>query len=186
MDYKVIIKNQEPELEKAIDYLKTEVSSIRTSSASPSLLENLVVEVYGGKYKIQELATISIPEPRSLIIEPWDKQTLNIIEKVIRESDLGLNPVVDGERIRLNFPQLTQERREEFIKVLKKKTEEAHIKIRQARENIWEEIKKAEKGGELREDDKFNAKDDLQKLVDEYNKKVNEMEEKKEKELLSS
>ena len=186
MDYKKIIEKNKPEFEKALEFFKTEISAIRTGKATPALVEDLIVEVYDGKFRMQELATITAPEPRVLVIQPWDRQVIQKIENAIRKNNLGLNPIVEGQQIRLNFPSLTEERRREFIKLLKQKAEESRIKIRRLRENIWEEIQKMEKEGEIREDDKFRGKEELQKTTDEYNKKIEDIEKKKEGELLTS
>ena len=137
------------------------------------------------KMTIKELATINAPEPRSLVIQPWDKAVVAAIEGAIRKSELGLNPVVDGQIIRLNIPSLTEERRKEFIKLLKQKTEEARVKIRRIREEIWHKAQSMEHAHEISEDDKCQAKDDLQKLVDDFNKKIEDLEKKKEQELMA-
>jgi len=186
MNYKDLLDKQKIELDDTVDFYKSNISSIRTGRATSAILDDVVVEAYDSKFKIQELATISVPEPRSLIIQPWDKQTIPFIEKAITSSDLGLSPIVDGQQIRLNFPPLTEERRREFIKVLNKKTEETRVRIRQVREHIWSEVQKLEKEGEIREDDKFRAKDDIQEMVEEYNKKIEDLEKNKEEELLTS
>ncbi len=184
MSYRDLLEKKKPEFESIVNFYKSEISNIRTGRANPALVEDLVVEIYGSKYRIQELASISAPETKSLIIQPWDKQSVSLIESAIKKSNLGLNPVVDGQQIRLNFPSLTEERRRGFIKLLKQKTEEAKVKIRKIRENIWDEIQDLEEKGQIREDDKFRAKDELQKTVDDYNRKTEELEKKKEKELL--
>lgn len=186
MNYQEITNKTRQEFEGVISFYKSDIAGIRTGRATPALVEDIIVEIYNGKYSIKELATITAPEPKSLVIQPWDKQTFGPIENAIRKSSLGLNPVTDSEQIRLNLPSLTEERRKEFIKLLKQKTEDSRIKIRQIREESWDKIQKLEKEGEIREDDKFRAKEELQKLVDEYNKKIEDIEKKKEGELLNS
>lgn len=185
MTTKDLINQKKSNFDAVLDFYKTDIASIRTGRATPVLVEDIVVDAYGQKMQIKELATITVPEPRSLLIQPWDKGVISAIEGAIRKSDLGLNPVVDGQAIRLNIPSLTEERRKEFIKLLKQKTEESRVKLRRIREEIWDKIQAMERDHEIREDDKFKAKEDLQKIIDEYNKKIEELEKKKEQELLT-
>ena len=185
MTTKEIFNQKKPLFDGILDFYKNDIASIRTGRATPSLVEEIVVDCYGQKMHIKELASLSVPEPRTLAIQPWDKSVVDLIAKAIRESGVGLNPVVDGQIIRLNIPSLTEERRKEFIKLLKQKSEEAKVKIRKIREEIWDKIQRLEKDGEIREDDKFKGKEDLQKIVDDYNKKIEDLEKKKEAELLN-
>lgn len=182
---KELINQKKSSFDGVLDFYKNDIASIRTGRATPALVEDVVVDVYGQKMHIKELATITAPEPRSVLIQPWDKGVVEAIGGAIRKSDIGLNPVVDGQTIRLNIPPLTEERRKEFIKLLKQKSEGSRVKIRHIREEIWDKIQKMEKDGEIREDDKFKGRDELQKIVDEYNKKIEELETKKETELLT-
>ncbi|MDO8495496.1 MAG: ribosome recycling factor [bacterium] len=179
------INAHKPDFEKVVEHFKAESAGIRTGRAASSLVDELSVEHYGGKYQLKELASISIPEPRTILIQPWDKSALDSILKAIKSSNLGLNPVSDAQGIRLMMPALNEERRKEFIKLLSQKAEEAHIAIRRVRGEIWDDIQEQEKTGTVRESEKFKAKDDLQKIVDEYNKKIEDLEKKKEQELLS-
>jgi ribosome recycling factor len=179
------LNKHKPEFEKVVEHFKTEVAAIRTGRAVSSLVDELSVDHYGGKYQLKELASISIPEPRTILIQPWDKSALDSILKAIQSSHLGLNPISDAQGIRLMMPSLTEDRRKELIKLLKQKAEEAHITIRRVRGEIWDDIQEQEKAGTVRESEKFKAKDDLQKLTDEYNKKIDEQEKKKEQELSS-
>lgn len=183
MAIKDLFNQKKLEFEKVLDFYKSDIASIRTGRATPVLVEDVAVEAYGQKMTLKELATITTPEPRLLLIQPWDKGVLQIIENAIRKSEIGLSPVVDGQTIRLNIPPLTEERRREFIKLLKQKTEDARVKIRRIREDTWHKIQAMERGQEIREDEKFKAKDELQKMVDEYNKTIEELEKKKEAEL---
>jgi len=185
MDSKTYINSKKGEFEKVLEFYKVDIASIRTGRATPALVDEILVEYYGQKMHVKELASMSVPEPRTLVIQPWDKGAIEPISTAIRKSDLGLNPVAEGQVIRLNIPSLTEERRKEFIKLLKQKTEECRIKIRKVREEVWDKIQKMEKEGEIREDDKFRAKDDIQKLTDDYNKKIEDLEKKKENELMS-
>ncbi len=185
MTAKDLINQRKSDFERAFDFYKNDIASIRTGRATPSLVENIEVDYYDQKLRVKELASISAPEPRTLVIQPWDKNATEPIASAVRKGELGLNPVIDGQIIHLNIPPLTEERRKEFIKVLKQKTEQTRMKIRHVREDLWNKIQHLERGHEIREDEKFRAKDDLQKLVDDYNKKLEELEKKKESELLT-
>lgn len=177
------IDQHKKEFDKAIEHFKGEAGSIRTGRAASSLVDEISVEYYGGKYQIKELATISIPESKVILIQPWDKNAVDAIIKGIKASNLGLNPISDNHGIRLVMPALTEERRREFIKLLKQKTEEARIAVRRVRGEIWDDVQEKEKNHAISENEKFKAKNDLQKIVDEYNKKIEEIEKKKEEEL---
>ena len=185
MTPKDLINQKKPGFDAVFDFYKTDITTIRTGRATPAIVEDIVVDAYGQKMHIKELATITAPEPRSLVIQPWDKGVVEAISGAIRKSEIGLNPVVDGQTIRLNIPSLTEERRREFIKLLKQKTEESRVKLRRIREEIWNKVQEMEHNHEISEDDKFKAKDDLQKLIDDYNKKIEELEKKKEQELMN-
>ncbi len=185
MTVKDVLNQKKPSFEGVLDFYKNDISTIRTGRANPALVEDVIVDVYGQKMHIKELATITTPEPRSILIQPWDKGVLEAISGAIRKSDIGLSPIVDGQSVRLNIPALTEERRKEFIKLLKQKSEESRVKIRRVREEIWDKVQTMEKNHEIREDDKFKAREDLQKIIDDYNKKIEELESKKEKELMS-
>ena len=185
MNTKDLINQKKSGFDGVLAFYQKDISNIRTGRATPSLVEDITLDAYGQKMTIKELATINAPEPRSLVIQPWDKGVVAAIAGAIRKSDLGLNPVVDGQIIRLNIPPLTEERRKEFIKLLKQKTEESRVKIRRLREEIWHKVQTMEQAHEINEDDKFKAKEDLQKLVDDYNKKIEELEKKKELEVMS-
>ncbi|MCD6149242.1 ribosome recycling factor [bacterium] len=178
-----IIKNKEGEFEKAVEYFKTETGKLRTGRASAALVENLPVDYYGNKTPLKQVASINIPEPRLIVIQPWDTDSLANIEAAIKMSDLNLNPNNDGKVIRINIPPLNEERRAELVKVLNQKAEEARISIRGIREEIWEEIQELEKAGKITEDDKFQGKERLQEAVDEYNKKVEDIRKRKEEEI---
>lgn len=182
--YKEAIEKKKAELEKTIEHFKEELNQLRTGRASVALVDNLLVDYYGAKSPLKQVASISVPEPRTIAIAPWDKDSLVNIEKAIRESQLNLNPNNDGQVIRINIPALNEERRKELVKVLNQKAEEARITIRKHREDAWEEIQKMEKGGVIGEDDKFAGKDKLQEMVDAYNKKVEEIRTKKEEEIM--
>lgn len=180
-----IINKRKDDLEKAIEHFKEETGKLRTGRANPSLVEGLLVDYYGTKTPLKQIASINTPEPRTIAIQPWDRGALAAIESAIRESDLNLNPNNDGTLVRINIPMLTEERRREMVKVLNQKGEEARISVRSIREEIWKEIQEAEKRGEISEDDKFKGKDEIQKIVDEYNKKIEEIRAKKENEMMT-
>jgi ribosome recycling factor len=183
--YKKIIDNKKIDFEDAIEHLNVEMGKIRTGRANPVLVEGLVVDYYGTKTPLKQIASINAPEARLLVIQPWDKGALVYIESALRESDLGFNPNNDGQVIRINIPALTEERRKELVKALNQRSEDAKISIRNIREESWKEIQEAEKEGKMSEDDKFSGKDYLQKIVDEYNEKIEEIREKKEREIMT-
>lgn len=182
---KTIIESKKQDLDKTVEHLLVEMGKIRTGRANPALVENLMIDYFGSKTPLKQVASINAPEARLLVIQPWDKSSLAAIEQAMRESDLNLNPNNDGQVIRINIPPLTEERRKELVKLLNQRAEDAKISIRNIREEAWKEIQNMEKEGKISEDDKFSGKDQLQKVIDEYNKKIDETREKKEKEILT-
>lgn len=184
--YQELIKEKRKEFDAAVEWAKAEAGSIRTGRANPDMVTELPVEYLGTPLKIKEVAAVSTPTPREILIQPWDKQALAGIEKAIRESSLGLAPVVDGVSVRLTIPSLTEERRKEYTKLLGTKIEEARIRIRHVREDILKKVQAAVKEGEAREDESRLAKDALQKVMDEYNGKLDELQKRKEAELMSA
>lgn len=183
MEYKEIINKVKPEMEKVISFLEKELAKIRTGRASASLVEDIVVDCFGQKFPLKQLASISSPEPKQIIIQPWDKSYIEGIEKAISKSSLGAAPIVDKDIIRISLPPLSEEYRKTLARMLSEKQEEAKKTIRHWRGEAWEQVQNETKTGEIREDDKFRAKDELQKIVDEYNKKIEEMGERKKKEI---
>lgn len=183
MDYKEIIKKIRPELEKVVQFLEGELAKIRTNRAAPSLVEDIQVECFGQKFPLKQLGAISSSGPRQISIQPWDKSYVESIEKALEKSAIGASPVVDKDIIRLNFPPLTEEFRKDLARLLSEKKEQAGKTIRRWREEAWKEIQDKTREGEIREDDKFRAKDELQELVDEYNEKSEALVEKKKKEI---
>jgi ribosome recycling factor len=179
------IDSKKENFEAAITHLREECNKIRTGRANPGLVENLMVDYYGTKTPLKQIANISIPEPRQIMIQPWDRGALPLIETAIRESDLNLNPGNDGLGIRLVLPQLNEETRRDLVKVLNNRAEEARITIRNVREDIWKEIVDLEKAGTVSEDDKFTGKDTLQKVVDEYNQAIEDIRKKKETDVMT-
>jgi ribosome recycling factor len=172
MDPDEILMNAEEGMEKAVDYMTHEFASIRTGKASPALVEGIDVEAYGSMMKIKQLAVISTPEPRMLVINPFDASTVQAIEKAIKESKIGINPSVDGKIIRLPIPALSEERRRDLVKTCKTIAEETRVRIRAARRDGMEGLKKAQKEGTITEDDLGTYEKDVQKLTDDYGKKV--------------
>jgi ribosome recycling factor len=159
--------------------------TIRTGRAHPSFVEAVKVDYYGTKTPLRQLASIATPEPRLIVVQPWDKGSMDMIEKAILASDIGITPTNDGKVIRLSMPQLTQERRDELIKVLHRIAEEGKVSLRNTRHHANEEAAKLEKDNQMTEDDKFMAKDRVQKLTDEYTKKIEEALTEKEKDIKS-
>ncbi|TXH07508.1 MAG: ribosome recycling factor [Candidatus Moraniibacteriota bacterium] len=182
---KDIIESKREAFQKSLDHFIAEAGALRTGRANPGIVEGLPVEYYNAQTPLKQISSISVPEPRQIVISPWDKGALTQIEAAIRESDLGLNPVNDGSVIRIMLPALTEERRRELVKTLNARAEEARISIRTTREDVWKEIQEAEKEGLIGEDDKFRGKDELQKVVDEYNAKLESVREKKEGEIMT-
>lgn len=182
--YKNIIENIKPEMDKAVNFLEKEVSKIRTGRASPALVEDIVVDCFGQKFPLKQLAAISSPEPKTVVIQPWDKSYIEGIERALSNSTLGISPVVDKDIIRLTLPPLSEDYRKNLIKILAEKKEDVLQTIRRWREKAWEEIQEGFKEGLIREDDKFKAKDELQDLVDKYGEKINEICEKKKKDIM--
>ena len=164
--------------------LKKDYGTLRAGRAAPSLLDKVMVDYYGTPTPVNQLANVTVPEPRMIMIKPWDKKSLKDIEKAIMKSDLGLMPNSDGSIIRLAIPQLTQERRKELVKVVSKKAEEAKVAMRNIRRDGNEAIKKLEKNKEITEDDRKEGQEDMQKLLDKYIKLVDSTKSAKEKEVM--
>ncbi|MBI2056091.1 MAG: ribosome recycling factor [Candidatus Sungbacteria bacterium] len=173
------------QLEKIFAHFREEIASLRTGRASPALVENIEVDYYGAKTPLKALASIASPEPRQIIIQPWDKGAIQSIEKAIQGSSLGLNPVTDRDSIRLQIPPLTEERRKELVKVLGRNLEDARISVRKEREEILRDIDRKEKAKEISEDQKFREKAEAQKVIDEVNKKIEETSVQKEKDIMT-
>ncbi len=184
MDYQEIINRIKPECDKTISFLEQEMSKIRTGRPSPALVENIVVECFDQNMPLKQLGTITCSGARELIIQPWDKSYVEAIQKAISRSNTGASSVLDQEVIRIKFPPLTEEYRKSLLRVLAEKKEEARTTIKRWREDGWKEAQTEFQTGEIREDDKFRTKDKLQEMVDEYNKKIEEMLKKKEEEIL--
>ncbi|OGM23180.1 ribosome recycling factor [Candidatus Woesebacteria bacterium RIFCSPLOWO2_01_FULL_39_21] len=174
-------------MQQVVDLAKNDISSVRTGRAQPNLVENIVVSAYGGtaKLKVLELASITAPDPQSLVIDPWDKSVIGEIKQAILSANIGLNPSLDGEKIRIVVPPMTFEDREKFVKLLSAKLESARVMIRQVRADMMHDIRKSFEAHEVSEDEKFSQEKNLQELTDKYISMVDEMGEKKKQELLS-
>ncbi len=180
-EYKIF----EDKMKKSIDSVAADFAAVRAGRANAAVLDRIMVDYYGTPTPIQQIASIGSPDPRSLVIQPWDASAVKAIQKAIQESDLGINPANDGKVLRLLFPQLTEERRKELTKLIGKYAEGGKVAIRNIRRDALEKFKKMQKDGEITEDDLKLAEKDIQKLTDEMTKKVDELYAAKEKELMA-
>jgi ribosome recycling factor len=179
-----ILSDAKTHMDKAVAALRTDLQTIRTGRASPALIERLHVEYYGVSTPLSQVASITVPEARMLVVQPWDKTALGAIEKAILKSDLGLNPTNDGKLVRVVIPYLSEERRRELIKLVRRKVEDGHVAVRNCRRDSLESLEKAEKAKEISEDDLKRAKERLQKITDSFIEKVDETGQIKEQEIL--
>ncbi|HAE92586.1 ribosome recycling factor [Tissierella praeacuta] len=179
-----LYKEAEEKMSKTISVYKEELQSIRAGRANPTLLDKITVDYYGQITPLKQVGSISAPEPRLLVIQPWDVKLIPVIEKEILKSDLGINPSNDGKVIRLVIPALTEERRKELTKVVKKNGENAKIAIRNIRRDLNEQLKKMEKNKEISEDDKKLAEVEIQKITDKFIEELDDVTKKKEDELM--
>lgn len=180
-----VLLDAEDRMEKAVAALGRELTTIRTGRAHPGLVEHLRVDYYGAPTPLNQLATIGVPEPRLLTIQPWDRQSLSAIEKTIQKSDLGLNPMNDGTIIRLVIPQLTEERRKELVRVVRKKVEEGRVAVRNVRRDCHDELRRLQREKQVSEDAQYRGQDELQKLTDRFIQEIDRVGEEKEEELLA-
>ncbi len=187
MDAETLLLETEEAMMKAVDYAKQEFSGVRTGKASPSLVENLDVHVtsYGSTMKLKGLAVISTPEPRLIVIQPFDPSTVNDIGRAINESKLNLNPMIEGRSIRLPIPALTEERRKDLVKLVKSQAEEARVRVRGARKNGMDAAKKLKADNIVTEDGQRDLETQIQKLTDKYVKEIDEMVTVKEKDIMT-
>ena len=185
MPMKEILNTAKEKMNKSCAVYQRDMQTLRAGRANPQLLDRITVDYYGTPTPIHQMAAIGSPDPRTLLITPWDATTLRSIEKAIQESDLGINPSNDGKSIRLAFPQLTEERRKELVKQIRKYAEAGKVAVRNIRRDAMESFKKLEKKSEITEDDLKQAEKDLQKLTDDSCKKLDELLAKKEKELMA-
>ena len=179
------LKIYEDKMEKTVSVLRSDYATIRAGRANPHVLDQITVDYYGVPSGIQQVANVSVPEPRMLLIQPWEKSLIKAIEKAILTSDLGINPSNDGTVIRLVFPEMTEERRKDLSKDVKKKGENAKVAIRNIRRDANDAIKKLQKGGEISEDEQKQYEDKIQKLTDKFIEKVDKESELKTKEIMT-
>ena len=179
-----VIDQAKEKMQKTIQALQRDLSTLRAGRANASLLDRIMVDYYGSPTPISQMANISSPEPRMLMISVWDQSAVGSVEKAIQKSDLGINPSSDGKIIRLIFPELTEERRRELVKTVKKKGEESKVAIRSIRRDANDQIKKLEKDSEITEDDRKGYEDDIQKLTDDKIKEIDKILTDKEKEIM--
>ena len=180
-----ILLEAEDKMIKTEQVVVNEFAGVRTGKASAALVENVTVEVYGAQMRIRELAGITTPEPRMLVIQPWDLNSLHPIEKAIQKANLGLMPAIQGKVIRLVFPELSQERRQEFVKISKKMAEDGRVAVRHVRRDAMEQLKKHVHDSGVTEDEEKQAEKDLQKLTDDYIAKIDQHVVTKEKEIMT-
>lgn len=184
MTTKEVLHGAEEKMKKALEAMTREFSEIRTGRASPTLVEGLYIDYYGTPTLLKQLASISVPDAHLIVIQPWDPTAIAEIEKAIMKSNLGINPSNDGKLVRLSIPPLSKERRQELVKVVHEMSEEGRVSLRTIRRDAKEHLEKSEKDKIISEDDKFRGIDELQKIVDKYIAKVDELLKNKEKEIL--
>ncbi len=180
---KAILTDSEDKMKKSVDVVSHNFAGIRSGRANPGIVENIRVDYYGTPTPLKQLANIAVPEPKMLLINPWDISVLKSIEKAILESEIGITPVIDGKAIRLVVPTLTRERREELIKIVHKAAEDGRVALRSIRREANEHIKKIEKEKKITEDESFKSQADIQKLTDKYIQSIDQAQSQKEKEL---
>ncbi|MEK7617866.1 MAG: ribosome recycling factor [Patescibacteria group bacterium] len=180
-----LLSQHKPEFEKVMEHYLHELSGVRTGRANPALLNTVLVESYGSKMPLEHMASITVSDARTLTISPWDKGQIQAIEKGIQLANLGFNPSNDGQVIRINLPSLNEERRKEMVKLIGQMAEKARIGIRNVRESVMKEIKRAEADGKISKDDLKGGQEDLQKEVDKYNEEIKKHAEGKEKEVMT-
>lgn len=179
-----VMEQTDFKMHKTIDLLRADLATVRTGRATPSLLEKVFIDYYGTPTPVTQVANVSVPEPRMIVIQPWERTLLKDIEKAIMKSDLGLNPNNDGSVIRLNLPQLTEDRRKELVKVVHKKAEDSRVVIRNVRRESNDLIKKIEKAKEITEDEAKKAIEEMQKITDKFIKEIDGIMVHKEKEVM--
>ncbi len=179
-----VILEAEMAMEKSVDYMVHEFAAVRTGKASPTLVENVDVQAYGSTMKLKQLALITTPEPRLLVVQPFDAGTVPDIERALKESKIGINPAVDGKIIRLPIPELSEERRKDLVRSLSKMAEEARVRVRNNRRTAMDDAKKLKAGGELTEDGLHDLESEVQKLTDRFVKSVDDHLERKEAEIM--
>lgn len=180
-----LFKESKEKMQKTVNSLESEYASIRAGRANPAVLNKILVDYYGTPTPVNQMASISVAEARVLVIQPWDISLLKNIEKAINTSDIGINPQNDGKVIRLNFPQLTEERRKELVKDIKKIAEDSKISIRNNRREVLDKLKAMQKKSDITEDDLKDAEDRMQKQINKFHEQIEKLEKEKEKEIMS-
>ncbi len=179
------LNDAETEMQQSLEATQRELSQIRTGRATPALLDGIMVDAYGTPTPLRQLANVSVPEARLMVVQPWDKSLMGEIEKAIQKSELGVNPNNDGKLIRLNFPPLTEDRRKEIVKMTKKIGEDGKVSIRHHRRDSIESLKKAQKEGTFSEDESKALQDEVQKITDKYSNKIDDLLKEKENEIMN-
>ena len=181
--FQKIVSQLKPKMQEVIDKLQENFRGIRTGKASSALVENIAVSYYGSKVPLKQMANITTPDASLIVIQPYDANSLGDIELAIQNSDIGINPSSDGRSIRLSLPPMTAERREELVRMIHKAAEESRIVLRNLREDAWREVKQLESQKQITEDDRYSAEKELNKIIEEFNHKINGLIETKEKEI---
>ena len=184
MNFQTAVKETEDKMKKSLDAVQHNLAGIRTGRATPGMVENIRVDYYGAMTPLKQMANITVPEPRMIVIHPWDPSALKAVEKAMGESDLGIAPVIDGKMIRLAVPPLTRERREELVKIVHKLAEEGRVSLRSVRRDANERVKAMEKDKTITEDESFKAQAEIQKLTDRYIQLIDQAQSGKEKDLI--
>ena len=182
---KELLEDAKRRMGKSVETFKKEVARVRTGRASVALLDGIKVDYYGTKMPLNQMATITVQDAHLIVVQPWDLSAIGAIEKAIQRSELGLNPVNDGKVIRISVPPLTEERRKELVKMVRKMAEEARVAVRNVRRDILDDLKELKKEGEISEDDFYRAQDQLQKITNEFIEKIEKIVEDKEKEIMT-
>lgn len=183
--FQTIIAQHTEDFDNAVAHYEQEVAKLRTGRAAPSLVDGVMAESYGVPTPLKQIANISVPEARQLLVQPWDRSQLAEVEKAIVKANVGAQTSNDGLAIRLTFPPMTEENRRDLVKVLNAKAEEARVAVRAVREDVWKAISVAHKAGDVTEDDKFAGKDALQEVVDRYNNAIEDIRAKKEQDIMT-
>lgn len=179
-----ILKKLKPKMEKVSDQLKEEFQTLHTGKASAALVEGVLIDYYGSKTPLKQMAQITTPSANQIVIIPFDKNAAKDIETSIRNSDLGLNPIGEGGQIRLVLPPLSEERRKELTKAIHSKAEQSKVVIRNLRREAWDQIQKSEKAGKITQDDKYDGQDELKKMIEDYNGEIDQLAQEKDSEIM--
>lgn len=179
------LSDSKPQFQKTVDHLKEELAALRTGRAHPALVEKVMVDAYGTLTPLKGVGSVTIPDAKTIAIEPWDANLVKSVEKALLDAQLGMNPTVQGKMIRLVMPAMTEDRRKELVKIVKEKAEEARKSVRSVREKVREKVGEMEKSKQLTEDDRFKAQDELDKMAKEFSALIEKMIEEKEKEIMT-